>query len=77
LQHFRVDNTHSNVQQAWQAMGQPDWPSNSQLAELHQKDTLEMLEPARDLEAAASGQCVIEFEMPMPSQSLLVMTPVE
>ena len=77
LQHFRVDNAHSNVQQAWQAMGQPDWPSNSQLAELHQKDALEMLEPARDLEADASGQCAVQFEMPMPSLSLLVMTPVE
>jgi xylan 1,4-beta-xylosidase len=77
LQHFRVDNTHSNVQQAWQAMGQPDWPSNSQLAELHRGDALEMLEPGRDLEVDASGQCAVQFEMPMPSLSLLVMTPVE
>ena len=77
LQHFRVDNTHSNVQHAWKAMGQPDWPSSSQLAELHEKDALEMLEPARDLEIDVNGQCAIQFEMPMPSLSLLVVTPVK
>jgi xylan 1,4-beta-xylosidase len=77
LQHFRVDNSHSNVYQAWQEMGQPDWPSSSQLAELHRRDALEMLEPARDLEADASGRCMMHFEMPMPSLSLLEIAPAK
>ncbi len=75
LQHFRVDDSHSNVYKAWQEMGQPDWPTSSQLAELHRRDDLEMLEPSREIEADEQGRCVIQFEMPMPSLSLLVIAP--
>jgi len=77
LQHFRVDNSHSNVYKAWQEMGQPDWPSSSQLAELHRRDGLEMVEPPRDLEPDASGRCMTHFEMPMPSLSLLEIAPAK
>jgi len=65
------------VYKAWREMGQPDWPSSSQLAELHRRDGLEMVEPPRDLEADASGRCMTHFEMPMSSLSLLEIAPAK
>jgi len=74
--HYRVDNTHSNVYGAWQAMGRPDWPNAQQLTELHRRDELEMLEPERSRIADASGKAQLQFELPMPSLSLIEMVPV-
>jgi len=74
--HYRVDNTHSNVYGAWQAMGRPDWPNAQQLAELHRRDELEMLEPERSGTSDASGKVQLQFGLPMPSLSLIELAPV-
>jgi xylan 1,4-beta-xylosidase len=68
---------HSNVYREWQAMGEPKWPSSVQLADLHQHDVLETLEEPRELMTDPQGQTVIDFEMPMPALSLLILEPVK
>jgi xylan 1,4-beta-xylosidase len=77
LRHFRVDNAHSNVYAAWQAMGRPDWPNAAQLAELHRRDELQTLEPERQVTTDATGVLQIDFELPMPALSLIELLPEE
>jgi xylan 1,4-beta-xylosidase len=77
FQHFRVDNQHSNVYGAWNNMGRPDWPSNVQLSMLHHRDELEALGPSGSIQADAQGQAVLDFDMPMPALSLLLLTPMK
>lgn len=75
LRHYRVDNAHSNVYAAWQAMGKPDWPNAAQMSELHRGDELQTLEPPRELAADSGGRLQIEFDLPMPSLSLIELAP--
>jgi len=75
VEHFRIDNSHSNVYRTWHAMGEPAWPSQKDMSELHKSDVLETLGPKAALMTDSKGQATLEFEMPMPSVSLLVITP--
>jgi xylan 1,4-beta-xylosidase len=75
LQHYRVDNIHSNVYGVWKKMGSPVWPNQAELAKLHQGDGLETLDPETALTADSQGDMKIEFSLPMPSLSLIVLTP--
>jgi xylan 1,4-beta-xylosidase len=43
LQHYRIDDTHSNAYSAWLAMGSPQQPTADQLAHLKQAGQLELL----------------------------------
>jgi xylan 1,4-beta-xylosidase len=75
LRHYRVDNLHSNVTAAWQALGKPDWPDAAQLDELHRRDALEMLEPDREISADSAGQITVDFNLPMPALSMIELMP--
>ena len=75
LQHYRIDETHSNVFGSWQKMGAPVWPTSTQLAELHQLDGLQTLKPESLVPADAQGNISVEFQMPMPSLTFLTLTP--
>ncbi len=75
VEHNRIDNSHSNVYGAWQAMGDPKWPDTAQMAALHQRDHLEALTPASAMTANDQGQITIDFDMPMPAVSLVKLTP--
>ena len=76
LRHYRIDNMHSNVYGAWLAMGRPDWPNAAQLAELHRRDALQMLEPESALSADASGNILLDFTLSMPALSLVELVPL-
>lgn len=68
--HYRIDDDHSNAYTAWQAMGSPQAPSAAQLAQLKDKDGLQLL--ASPVWADVSGGAVtITTQMPRQSVSLL------
>ena len=75
LEHDRIDNTHSNVYGAWQAMGSPRWPDAGQMSALHEKDGLQTLAAPSTLTANASGEMMLEFDLPMPAVSLVKVIP--
>lgn len=71
--HHRIDETHSNIKPVWDAMSaQADWPAADQWPALHAANTLDELEPPRDL---TLGE-VLEFDLPMPAVSYLELTPL-
>lgn len=74
IEHDRIDNTHSNVYGAWQAMGSPKWPEAAQIAALHQRDNLQTLTPATSLTASAQGAITLDFDLPMPAVSFIRLT---
>ncbi len=71
VEHDRIDNDHSNVYGAWQAMGSPKWPDAGQMASLHQRDELQTLAPSSTVTANAAGEVTLEFDLPMPAVSLV------
>ena len=75
VEHDRIDNDHSNVYGAWQAMGSPKWPVGAQMATLHQKDDLQTLAPPSTVTANQQGEVTLEFDLPMPAVSLVKVTP--
>ena len=75
LRHRRLDETHSNLVASWDAIGAgADWPDEPQWQRLAAKNHLEELEPERVVDAA-SGSLDLTFELPMPSVSLIELTP--
>jgi xylan 1,4-beta-xylosidase len=75
VEHDRIDNDHSNVYGAWLSMGSPKWPDASQMAVLHQRDSLQTLVPLSSSTASAQGQITLDFDMPMPAVSFLRLVP--
>jgi xylan 1,4-beta-xylosidase len=73
--HFRVDATHSNVSATWADLGGGDWPEAAGWDALRQADHLEQLGPERS-EVVRHGRMALEFDLPMPSISLVEITPV-
>ncbi|MGB0101182.1 MAG: glycosyl hydrolase [Nocardioides sp.] len=74
LTHERVDQEHSNVTGAWNALrrdGQ-DWPDEEQWAALREADRLEQL-PVDPVTADEAGSATVEVELPMPAMSLLTL----
>jgi xylan 1,4-beta-xylosidase len=72
--HFRVDATHSNVSAAWADLGGGDWPEAAGWDALRQADHLEQLGPERS-EVVRDGRMTFEFDLPMPSISLVEIAP--
>lgn len=76
IEHYRIDNEHSNAYTVWKGMGSPRDCSDEQLEFLKSKMNLELLE---DPYTAMTYNGVFSswFNLPMPSVSMLVITPVE
>jgi xylan 1,4-beta-xylosidase len=68
--HFRVDAVHSNVSATWAELGGGEWPGPAGWEALRRADRLEELDQQRSQEAR-DGSMVLEFELPMPSISLI------
>ena len=71
--HYRIDEMHGNPYRLWAAMGRPAEPSQQQLAQMRQQQELRLLTPAGEL-ACPDGRAQIEFDLPMPGVSLLLLT---
>jgi xylan 1,4-beta-xylosidase len=75
VRHLRIDMERSNIAAVWQGMAAgADWPDERQWAALREANRLEELEPPRRLEAAG-GTVELTFDLPMPSVSLVELTP--
>jgi len=73
LQHFRIDDTHSNAYTVWQHMGSPQHPTSQQYAELQSAGQLQLLTSPRWL-VVSNGQVEVETGMPREGISLLHLT---
>src|SRR5205085_2970583 len=73
LQHYRIDETHSNSYTAWKKMGSPQKPTPEQYAQLEDAGQLQLLESPRWL-AATRGAVTMEFTLPRHAVSLIRAT---
>ncbi len=70
LTHYRIDDSHSNAYTVWKAMGSPQSPSVEQIAQLKDKDGLQLLDAPRWL-VAQDGAVTVDTVMPAHSISLM------
>jgi xylan 1,4-beta-xylosidase len=73
VEHFRIDERHSNAFTAWKEMGSPQNPSPEQYARLESAGRLELLESPR-WTPVAKGTVRLEFSLPRHGISLLRLT---
>jgi xylan 1,4-beta-xylosidase len=71
LEHYRIDETHSNAYSAWLRMGSPQQPTPAQYAELEKASELEALEPAREITIDRDGVATTTFDLPRKSVSFV------
>jgi xylan 1,4-beta-xylosidase len=70
LEHYRIDDTHSNSYTAWKTMGSPQSPTPEQYAQLKQAGQLELLTSPAWLDVD-HGTVTIETSLPRQAVSLL------
>lgn len=70
MQHFRIDDSHSNAFTAWKAMGSPQNPTPNQYAQLKATGGLQLLESPRWIDLDA-GVATVSFELPRQGVSLV------
>jgi xylan 1,4-beta-xylosidase len=70
LQHYRIDETHSNSYTVWKAMGSPQSPTPEQYAQLQAAGQLELLTSPEWLDVS-NGKVVIDTNLPRQATSLL------
>lgn len=70
LEHFRIDERHSNAYTVWREMGSPQQPAPEQYARLESAGRLELLESPRWI-ASTNGRVRLEFPLPRQGVSLL------
>lgn len=70
LQHYRIDETHSNAYTVWQHMGSPQHPTSQQYADLQAAGHLQLLTSPIWLDVH-HGEVEVSTEMPREGISLL------
>lgn len=70
LEHFRIDETHSNAYMPWKAMGSPQTPTPAQYAQLREAGQLQLLTSPEWLEVK-DGAVTIPTDLPRQATSLL------
>lgn len=73
LVHYRIDPTHCNPHAVWLELGRPDRPSPYQLARMRRHHEPALLEPVGSL-ACDGRKATLEFDLPLPGVSLLLLT---
>lgn len=71
LEHFRIDERHSNAFAAWKRMGSPPEPTPAQYDALREAGGLQTLGAPRRL-GVADGRVAVRFALPRQAVSLLV-----
>jgi xylan 1,4-beta-xylosidase len=74
VRQWRIDSAHGNTYQAWRALGAPDYPSQADIERIADAGRLRPFEPER-LELPSGGEIAIDLSLPLPSVSLLEVTP--
>ena len=72
LEHYRIDDSHSNAYSVWEGMGSPQQPTLEQYATLKQAGQLQMLTSPTWVDVR-DGSIVVSLEMPRQGISLLHM----
>ena len=72
LEHFRIDDEHSNAYTAWQQMGSPPELTERQLAELEKTGQLAQLEVPGSVDIV-KNQATIRFQLPRQGVSLVLL----
>jgi xylan 1,4-beta-xylosidase len=70
LEHFRIDDTHSNSYTVWKAMGSPQSPTPDQYAQMKQAGQLELFSSPEWLDVS-DGKVVIATDLPRQAISLM------
>jgi xylan 1,4-beta-xylosidase len=70
LQHYRIDDTHSNSYTVWKEMGSPQTPSPEQYARLKAAGQLQLLNSPKWLEVS-DGKVTIDTALPRQATSLM------
>jgi xylan 1,4-beta-xylosidase len=70
LQHYRIDNTHSNSYTVWKQMGSPQTPTDEQYARLKAAGQLELLSSPEWLDVSG-GKVTIATAVPRQATSLM------
>ncbi len=73
LDHFRLDATHSNSYTAWQRMGSPQQPTESQHAALQSAGQLQLLTSPQYLDVR-EGAVTVQTDLPRQALSLLQLS---
>lgn len=73
LQHFRIDEDHSNAFAAWKRLGSPQQPTPEQYTQLEQAGILATLAGPETLRVE-KGAAVVRFKLPRQAVSLLILT---
>jgi xylan 1,4-beta-xylosidase len=73
LEHYRIDDTHSNSYTVWKAMGSPQSPTPEQYEHLKEAGQLELLH-SPDWIDVERGKVTIETKLPRQATSLLHLT---
>ena len=72
VEHYRIDNEHSNAYTVWQQMGSPQKPTAEQTAQLESAGQLQLLRSPEWL-PVKDGKLGLAFAMPRQSVSLLTI----
>ena len=70
LEHYRIDDTHSNSYTVWKAMGSPQSPTPEQYASLKAAGQLELLQAPQWLDVK-DGSVTVKTSLPRQATSLL------
>jgi xylan 1,4-beta-xylosidase len=73
IEHYRIDDEHSNSYTAWKRMGSPQQPSPEQYAQLQAAGGLQLLDSPRWQEAK-EGIVELRFPLPRHAVSLVRLT---
>jgi xylan 1,4-beta-xylosidase len=73
IEHFRIDENHSNAFAAWKRMGSPQSPTPEQYAQLEGAGHLAALGEATRVQIA-NGEATVKFNLPRQAVSLLQLT---
>jgi xylan 1,4-beta-xylosidase len=73
LEHYRIDDTHSNAYTVWKAMGSPQTPTEQQYAQLKAAGQLQLLTSPEWLDVN-SGKVTIGTDLPRQATSLMLLS---
>ncbi|MEJ7767918.1 MAG: beta-xylosidase [Chitinophagaceae bacterium] len=73
LNHYRIDQQHSNSYEAWKKLGSPKNPTAQQYAELEKAGQLQTFSSSESLNVK-NGEAVLNMELPIQGVSLLQLT---
>jgi xylan 1,4-beta-xylosidase len=73
LQHFRIDENHSNAFAAWKRMGSPQMPSPEQYSQMESAGQLAAMGEVKTVQTK-DGHATLNFPLPRQAVSLLQFT---